>query len=151
MLVLLLVSLLTAVNLMMRSWRDAQTRITLASAGRISLDRMMHDIRAASSVDLAGSSFGTTSGALKLNSTDSSGVATTTSYSLRSGVLVVGSSTTTAVSLLPRGVEVTNFTLYEMVTANSTAIRVTLALKAATTTSTTSATFYDTAVMRGTY
>ena len=150
-LALMLLSLLAAVNLMSRSWKVAQGHTALAAAGSIAMERIMHDVRGATSVDSAGSSFVASSSILKLSSIDSSGNATTTTFSVTRGMLYANLGAAASTSLLMSGVGVQAFTAYHITTTNSESVRIVLQLVAATTTATTTATFYDTAVLRGSY
>src|SRR5579872_7245662 len=71
-LAIILVSLLTGVRLMLRSYGDGKNRTALASAGQLAMERMVREIRAASSINSGSSTFGTSTGALSLTQTSGS-------------------------------------------------------------------------------
>jgi hypothetical protein len=114
------------------------------------MNRLLYDIRSASSTD-ATSVWGSNPGTLVLHNYDSSGNATTTTYTATGGMVRVAQGTGSAQPLLPSDVDVSNFTLYHITTTQSEAVRWILTLRAATTTKQVSATFYGTAVLRGSY
>jgi Tfp pilus assembly protein PilW len=149
-LALILVALLSSVQLMMHSWYDVHNHQLLAQSGQLALERMEREIRNATSTD-ASSSFGVNPGSITLNTTDASSTATTTTFSVSGGMLMLTPGVGSAVPLLETGVGVQNLTFYKITTPYSTAIRIVLQLQTATTTSPISATFYDTAVLRGSY
>src|SRR5258708_881349 len=143
-LALILTALLSSVQLMTRSWRDAHNHSLIAESGQLAMERMEREIRNATSTD-AVSSFGTSPSLLKLNTTDASSTATTTTYRVSGGMLMVGIGTGTLMPMLKPGVEVQNLTFYKITTPQSIAVRMVLRLGAATTSSSPmSATFYDT-------
>lgn len=150
-LALTLVSLLTAMNLMLRTYRDASSRSELAQAGRTAMARLTHEMRNATGIDATGSVFGTTTGMLKLTGTDAFGNATTTTFSRERGSLMIKMGTAATSSLLKPTVGAEAFTVYQITTANSRAVRIVLTLEAATTTDPVRATFYGTTVLRGSY
>ena len=115
------------------------------------MQRLTHDIRNASSIDGAGSNFGTTAGVLKVIATDTSDISTSTTYSATNGTLFVAEGSAVAIPLLPPTVGVQGFTVYQITTAHSLAVRIVLELETSTTTMPISATFYDTAILRGSY
>ncbi len=65
-LALLLVALLSAVNLMLRSWSETQAHMSLAHSGALAMERMVREVRNAATIDAAGSAFGTTTGILEV-------------------------------------------------------------------------------------
>jgi type II secretory pathway pseudopilin PulG len=149
-LAIILVGLLQSMNLMLRSWRESQSRTILAQSGALAMARLAHDIRAASGIDSGGSSFGTTTGSIKVTMSDA-GVSTSTTFYATSSMLYVAQGTGTAAALLPSNIGVQGFTVYQITTANSQAVRIVLILQTATTSVPVSATFYDTFVLRGSY
>ncbi|MGH7141477.1 MAG: prepilin-type N-terminal cleavage/methylation domain-containing protein [Minisyncoccia bacterium] len=150
-LTLLLLALLSAVELMLRSWGDVQSRTALMQSGASSMEDMVRAIRNAGSINSGGSIFSASPGSLELNTTIS-GSPTTQTFSVSGGMLEEVQGSDLAEALLQSGVSVESLTFYEITTPNSQAVRIVLQLQGASTgASPLSATFYDTAVLRGSY
>lgn len=119
-----------------------QTERKVLATGSTALEVMLQDIRAASSVNVAGSVFGTSPGMLKLG---------TITYTLANGVLSrqVGQSPTS--SLTAQGVQANSLFFYRASSTISQIISVRLTLSAGSGISSTTKQFYGSGVLRGTY
>lgn len=121
-------------------------------AAQDAMDRMVREIRRASSINAAASTFNATSSVLSLNSTDTSGNAETVKLYL------VGTSTihlmlngTDSGPLNPSGATVSALVFRSITTAESSAVKIEMTVSSGTSTSYRSRNFYETAALRGTY
>lgn len=123
-----------------------RTERTLAHAANVTLERMVRDIRGASSIDSAQSAFGTSPGML----TVSTG-ATTTQFSVSSGNIVVSVNGSELGPLTSDDVSVENLVFTRYLGTSTEMVRVALTLHAESDAASTTRTFYGGAVLRETY
>lgn len=112
----------------------------LALNGDVAMERMLRDIRSATSTDIAASVFKTHPGILKIGGTQ---------FSLSGQVLQVAVSGQAAD--LTSDVDVSNLVFYRTVSANSEIIKIEMTLRAGTGIFQKSKNFYGSAVLRGIY
>ncbi|MDP3934714.1 MAG: type II secretion system protein [Candidatus Giovannonibacteria bacterium] len=112
----------------------------LALNGDVAMERMLRDIRSATSTDIAVSAFKTNPGILKIG---------WTKFSLLGSVLRVTESGQAAD--LTSDINVTNLMFYRTVSANSEIIKIEMTLQAGTGIFQKSKNFYGSAVLRGIY
>jgi type II secretory pathway component PulJ len=128
--------------------RVSQSRKTLASAQTItnsaiiSLDRMVREIR------LASSAATTTQSDLLLTSVDSSGSTRTVRFLVATGTLRVLENNVDTGPLTESGVNVSNLSFYRFATSSDVLIKIEMTLESGTSTSYKSENFYSTAILR---
>jgi len=123
-----------------------QTERTLGHSANVSLERMVRDIRSAVSVNVGGSTLGTSPGVLALSQG-----ATTTTFSVSGGNVVVAVNGTNLGPLTSDAVTVQNLTFTRYVATTTEMVRVALTLSANSKAASTTRTFYTSAVLRGSY
>lgn len=123
-----------------------RTERTLAHAANVTLERMINDIRVASSVVGAQSTFGSSPGTL----TVSTG-ATTTQFSVSGGNVVVAVNGATLGPLTSDDVSVNALTFTRFTSTSTELIRIALTLHTESKAASTTRTFYGAAVLRETY
>lgn len=116
------------------------------------MDRITREIKNASTIDSANTTWGTsTTASLSLNTTNASGTAQTLRF-YRSGNTVYMSRNGTVVGPLSSGSVVVSGLKFEQVTAStSQSVKITLTLESGTSTSYFLKNFYGTATLRGSY
>lgn len=119
---------------------------SLTESVSVSLERISRAIRSADSVDIPGSTFGTSPGVLKLTEG-----ATTTVFSLVSGRLTMSINGVDQGPLTSEAVTVGELTFTRYAGAVSELVRVALTLSAVSDTASSTRTFYTSAVVRGSY
>lgn len=125
---------------------------SLARSGSYAMERMVREIRNAESIDQTGSTFGAHPGRLTLATPTGSGTPTVPSeFSVSSSTLRYSRDGVVIGTLTTPGTVVENLTFYRIATSTSEAVRIILTLSRAVGTSTMSATFYDSAVLRASY
>lgn len=144
------VSTLIALNTSYGNIRSAES---IGSSARIALDRIVKEVRLASSIDASNSAFATSTGRLSLMTTDASGAPATIEFFL--------STSTRAVRVKENGVDTgrltadsaraTSFALRQIQTPVSEGVRIELELSSGYGTRTRSETFYATSVLRNSY
>jgi prepilin-type N-terminal cleavage/methylation domain-containing protein len=118
------------------------------------LEKMTREIRDASSIDVVNSVFGTSTGILQLNTTDSSGNAKTTQFYLQSNNLMVTSSSSLGVLTGPlnsNGAKVLSVNFTPISTAHSSAVKIVMTIEGTNQGLTKDVNFYSTAILRGSY
>lgn len=146
-----LLILLTAVGISsMLSFSDSFTRyraekqLTLQVRG--ALERMVADIRNATTVDLTSSDFATSTGALGLLA-----VGTEQAYTLTDGVITVSVDGGAASGLTGDGITIDSLTFYHYPSVTTELVRVEVTASATAGAATVSETYYTAAVLRGSY
>jgi Tfp pilus assembly protein PilV len=122
----------------------------IAIDANLAMERMVREIRQAASVDDGASSFGVNPGVLKLNSTDSTGNPESVQFSVVNDVITVTENNIVTGGITSGITDVTNLTFTKLTTPVGAAIKIDLTVRS-TKGITTTATFHNTAVMRGTY
>ncbi len=148
---LLLVAVLNVVGLVFGTYGSVENQNKLLTSGETAMERMSRAIRSASSINGAGSLLGASPGDLKLNTTDPSGNPATVEFSVQGGALDVAENGGTPSPLTDSAVSVQSLVFTSIQTANSQAVRISLALQTGASPSVASTTFYDTIVLRGSY
>jgi type II secretory pathway pseudopilin PulG len=143
-LVIILINTLVATG---RSFVNFQIVNRLDESAALTLDRLVREVRAASSVNVAQSSFNTNPGRLMLNTIGGS----TTEFYTQNGVMMIKQGATAAATSTDPSLAVTNLIFRYLTTSRSQAVRVELTLAQTTGAVTRSEKFYTTAVLRGSY
>ena len=116
--------------------------------GELALERMVREVRQATSITSGGSTFGSNPGALALSGNDSGGTAHTVSFGVSNGALQITDNGTTT-NLTASDVTVSNLIFRQITTsAGTSAVKIECTL---TTTKGTimSSKFYSTVLLRG--
>jgi type II secretory pathway pseudopilin PulG len=116
-----------------------------------SMERMVREIRQASSVDQGQSTFNANPGKLVLNTTDSGGNSTTVEFSVSSTTLIVKQGGITLGPLTIGSTTVDSLIFRSIATSTSQAVRVEMTLTSQGISQSKTGTFYSTAVLRGSY
>ena len=130
-----------------KSFATLRATQDLNSVANASLERMARDIRSANTINISGSTFATSTGALSLTSGT-----TTTEFYLQNGALMVRKNGSVVGSLSDRGdVTVPSLFLRRIVNGSAEGIRIELTLRSSKGVVTKTETFYTFAVPRGAY
>lgn len=124
--------------------RVDQTGVSLA-------DRLMGDIRAASSTNSASSAFNSPNGALSLNVMTSSATSAIRRYAIAGGRVTYSENGAAASYLTPANVYVSGLTFSQITTPVSSAVHFTLRLDFSARNGTTTNTYSGAGIMRNTY
>lgn len=131
-----------------QSYRTLQALRMVEHSGVDSMERMIRDIRAATSVDLGNSTLGSSPGVLTLNSTVS-GTSKTTKFYIQNGVLRIDVNGAYFGPLTLSSVTVTNLIFNRISTANSSAIVVSMTVTTTVASVTETKTYHTTVILRG--
>lgn len=140
--------LVNGISAITKSYADIRLAKAVSTSASAALQRIIHETRQASSIDLSGSTFGANPGVLRLVDTDSSGATTTVAFTVVNGVLRVSRGGVDEGPLTLSGASVTNFTLALLQNSISNAVRMTLTIQSSFGVKTRTETFYTTAVTR---
>ncbi len=150
-LVLMLVAVVGSVTGFARFYKRTAASQSIARSGSYAMERMTREIRNAQSIDQTGSTLGAHPGRLTVITPVSTGVTRSSEFSIVGNELRLSQDGTVTGTLTSPGIVVENLTFYRIATTTSQAVRITLTLSKTIGTSTVSASFYDTAVLRGSY
>lgn len=150
-LVLALVIIIEAMAGFAKVYHRVAASQSLARSGSYAMERMVREIRNAQSIDQTGSTFGAHPGRLTLVTPAAGGTTVSSEFSIASSSLQLSRDGVVLGTLTTPGTVVDNLVFYRMATSTSEAVRIILTLSATYGTSTVSATFYDSAVLRGSY
>jgi len=142
------VSSLIALSGAYRTMKSAQS---IDTAGSLSLERMVREVRDATSVDTSQSTLGSSPGSLVLNTTDASGATTSVQFFVSGQSIHVKEAGVDKGPLTPASVRVTNLVFRQISTANSKAVKIELTLESGQAAYYRSKSFYSTVVLRGSY
>lgn len=125
------------------------TRVTrnLLESGNNGMERITREIRQASSIDLASSTFGSSPGVLTLNSKDSGGSNRVVKFYVLNGALNIDDNNSPPDNFLNQNVTATNLIFRRISTGAGEAVKIELTLNNGTI----SEKFYDTVILRGGY
>ncbi len=134
-----------------RSYSRLSVVRSLDVAGTSAMDRMTRTIRSASSIDLAGSTLGSSPGVLSLNIVGSNGVSSKTSFQVSGQNLQIKVAGIDQGTLLPSEVTVGKLLFNSITSSSSQAVKLELQLTAKFGSASSTQTYYDTAILRGSY
>ncbi len=112
------------------------------------LERMVREIKDATSVSTTTSTLGTSPGKLVLTTTNASTTGGTMDFSILGGMIMLHQGSNGTTTLTAANVTISRLVFYAITSTNSQSVRVELT---AQTTTTPARTFYDTAVLRESY
>jgi type II secretory pathway pseudopilin PulG len=137
--------------LIMRASTTVKINRNLNTSALVGLGRIEREIRSAKSVDIAGSTLGSSPGVLKLNTTDSSGNVTTIEFNVASNLLQVKKGAGTAVAVTPSQATVTSLVFRRFTTGKSEGVKVEVQFSTTVRGITQTENYYTTAVLRSSY
>ncbi len=132
-------------------YRSIKSSARIEATAQIALERMMREIRGASSVDIAQSTLNSSPGQLTLNTIDDNGVATTIQFFLTGQTSRIKEADIDIGPLSSAGVRVVNLTFRRIATSTSEAVKIEMIIESGQGLSYRSSSFYSTAVLRGSY
>lgn len=150
-LVLLVVVVIYTLITMNRLYRSIKSTARIESAVHVALERMVREVRGASSIDLTQSTLGSSPGQLTLNTTDGTGATTTVQFLMTGQTPHIKEAGVDMGPLSPADVRVTNLIFRRMTTAKSEAAKIEITIESGAGATYRSASFYSTAVLRGSY
>jgi Tfp pilus assembly protein PilW len=150
-LVLMLVAVVGAVTGFARFYKRIAAGQSIARSGSYAMERMTREIRNAQTIDQTGSALGAHPGRLTVVTPVSTGVTRSSEFSIVGNELRLSQDGVVTGTLTTPGTVVENLVFYRIATTTSEAVRIILTLSKTTGTTTVSASFYDTAVLRGSY
>lgn len=144
---------------MMKSYSNVKMSRDLNFSASVAMERMASEIRLANGIDDAGSAFATSSGKLKLNTTDDLGAPTTIEF-FRSGLpageagagIFVKEGAGASEALTASTTEITSLVFNKITSSTvSKAVKISLTAKAKGGRMEKTENFYNTAILRGSY
>lgn len=148
---LIAVALVNSIMTITRSYNQLRVRAAIDASAATAFNRMILEIRNAESIDVATSTFDTSPGALGLNSTDSSGNATTTRFYVASGRLRLIVGTADQGPLTASTTAITSLIFRRLSTTTSEAVKIEMQIDGQSGHATKTGTYYSTVVLRGSY
>jgi type II secretory pathway pseudopilin PulG len=135
-----------------RAFTEARIYNEVEISGTTAMERMVREIRTASSVDEGNSVLDANPGQLQLNTTDEAGIPKTIQFYFDAvnKTINLDDNGTDKGSLTGNGVEITNLVFRKWTTAKSALIKIEMTIQSKRKT-TLNAKFYDSVVMRGGY
>ncbi len=133
------------------SFSATRTARDLLESGSTAMERISREVRQASSIDTANSTFGSNPGVLALMSTDSGGASETVKFSTASGALNLYYNGSLVSNLLGQNISVTNLVFRRIVTVKGEAVKVEMTLTDTRSKNAPTELFYDTIILRGEY
>jgi hypothetical protein len=151
----LLIMIVAVVTSTLLALSRVQQRISasraLSSAAHASFERMVEDIHNATAINTSDSTFNASPGALGLATLDESGIEQDVRFFLVGESLHVEEDGVDIGPLNATSTRITNLIFNEITSSSSVAIRIQMTIEAGSNTSYQSKTFYNTAVLRGSY
>ena len=137
---------------MMKSYSSVKMSRDLNFSASVAMERMTNEIRLANDIDDAGSVFATSSGKLKLNTTDNFGAPATIEFFLSGTGVFIKEGGSASEALTSSTTEITNL-IFNKITAStvSKAVKISLTAKARGGRMEKTEKFYNTAILRGSY
>ncbi len=153
MLVLLLGTIVQSVLMITTNYRAVRNTREIEDSAISVLDRITRVARSSDSINAASSTFQISPGAVTFIATDlTSGQSTTTRFFVSGDKLYVSENNINQGPLTNESVKVIGFTLYQITTSNSVALKIELSLLSdEATPAVISKNFYSTVILRGTY
>ena len=144
---ILLSSVTYGTMILVKSYKDTKIVRKIETSALASMDRMVREIRNATSVNVAGSSFGNSSGILTINN----GTSSTTRFYLSNERIYVDENGVVLGPITLSSVSVTSLVFRHIATTTSEAIKIEMTMEGNTSGTSTVSNFYNTAVLRGSY
>ena len=146
-----LIAVLQTLVVVTRSYGVLKYAQRVEQEAAFSLERMVREMRDASSITDAGSTFGTNPGKLLLGSTDSSGTARTVEFSVDTGKILLKENGAVTGYLTSSKTSVSNLVFRKITTTRSKGVKIEMTVAAGSGTFARSESFYATVVLRDSY
>ncbi len=146
-----LLAILQTLIVITRSYGILKSVQSIEQESALSLERLVREVRNASAIDDAGSTFGTTPGKLLLNSTDISGATRTVEFSVVAEKLSLKENGVVTGVLTSSSTAVTNLVFRKITTTRSKGVKIEMTLTSGSGPSSRTENFYTTAVLRDSY
>ena len=143
-----------SILVMMNSYSRVKVSRNLNASVSVAMDRMTNEIRMANNIDDAGSIFATSSGKLKLNTTDLVGSPTTVEFFLSGKAIFVKDGYGLTEALTSSSTEIANLNFNKITISGdgaSKAMKINLTAKAKNGRMEKTENFYNTTILRGSY
>lgn len=139
--------------LMFSTYNDTKVKKRIALEGAGVMERLVREIRLANSVDDGGSTLGTNSSHLKLNTVASwtDGTATTKEIYIQGSNLVFKEGVGSPIDITSSKTSVSVFRLDKITTARSEALKIELVISAPASSGQINSSFYNSVILRGGY
>lgn len=149
-----LVAVLTTGSIlaMMKSYSSIKLSRDMNLSASVAMNRISNEIRLSNNLDDAGSLYATSSGKLKLNTVDDSGLPITLEFFLADSSVYLKEGSGSAEALTSSSTEATALVFNKIFAAStSVAVKIKLTTKIKNGTMEKTENFYDTAILRGSY
>ncbi len=146
-----LVTVMQTLVVITRSYGILRSAQRVEQEASFSLDRMVREVRDASDVSDAESTFSVHPGKLFLTTTTSEGAARTVEFSLTAGKLSLKENGVVTGLLSSDKTSISNLVFRKITTARSKGVKIEMTMQSGTGTTTRSENFYATAVLRDSY
>ncbi len=150
-LIVLLVAIIDSTVLLAKNYRNVKAVRSIENSAISSMDRMVREIRNAKSIDGAQTTYNSSPGSLKLNTTDTSGTAQTLRFYLSGGKVIMERNGISIGQLTTSNAVVSSLIFRAISTSTSDAIKIEISIESGTTTSYVTKNFYETAILRNSY
>ncbi|NQV88179.1 MAG: prepilin-type N-terminal cleavage/methylation domain-containing protein [Parcubacteria group bacterium] len=148
---IILVLIVTSLSSLITSENRVNIEKNIETSASTALERMTRDIRDAKSIDTAGSTFGSNSSVLSLNTTDVGGNPKTEAFYLDNNILKISENGTETGALTFSSSRVTKLVFKSLDSGNSSAIQIKITIESGIGQYLKSETFYSTVILRGSY
>ena len=147
---IIITAMISSLMISLRAYATTRAYRQIAIDGNLAMERIVREIRQATSIDDANSNFGGSPGVLKLKSTDRGGSAMSVQFSLSNGYLTITENNVSDGSVTSGITTINNLVFTKLTTPLGSAVKIDLTLQDSRDANVT-ATFHDTAVLRGSY
>jgi hypothetical protein len=134
-----------------RSYQSMRRVESIETTAQVALEKMVRNIRNASSVNIASSQLGLVNGSLTINSVDDTGAVTPIRFFLQNGRVRIEENGIDRGPLSPLDANVTELVFHRITTAQSEAVKIEMKVESSRGSEVQTKKFYSTAVLRGSY
>ena len=150
-LTIITIAIVNAIVLMAQNYRNVKAYRSIESSAISAIGRMEREIRNATSVNGAQTTYNSSPGSLMLNTTDVNGTAITLRFYLSNSKVMMDRNGSSLGQLTSSDSIVSSLIFRSISTTTTSAVKIELTIQSGSTTSYVTKNFYDTAIMRGTY
>jgi Tfp pilus assembly protein PilW len=136
---------------MTSSFSASRTNRDLMESGSTAMERIVREVRQASSIDTSNSVLASSPGTLQLNSTDTNGNVVLIKFMAESGDLNLYQGGALSGNLLGSQISVTNLVFRRIATTQGEGVKIEMTLQDTRTQALRTENFYDTVILRGEY
>jgi Tfp pilus assembly protein PilW len=151
MLALILLVVVNTVISISSSYASTKVYADIDQNAATAMERIVREIRGATSIDSTDSTLGSSPGRLVLNTTDASGNPTTVDFYLNNGILKLNEGGSYTGPLTASTTDITTLEFQQLSSGISTAVRVAMTISATEGHYTAQENFYDTVILRNSY